>query len=128
MTDALTKPLRPAKGQRWHFDGRTKESTWEVEEDPNNWAKQVTLRKVEGDVARGEKRHVYWDRLVLVYTYVGDFSVPEGYTIHKVGLALGGHCYKTPAGNVVGGTQSDPWTWKRARDEAVAHAEGRRAV
>lgn len=121
MTDAGTTPPRPVAGQRWRFEGQTKESTWQVV-DPKDWSHRVVLRKVHGDIAKGELRYVEWARLVMAYTYLGDFSVPEGYSVHKIEMGPGGHCFKTPAGNVHGGTQMEPWTWKQARDAAAEHS------
>lgn len=117
MTGA--KPSRPAVGQRWRFDGRERAREFEAVEiigrSPDT---RVRLRNVDG----GDGRVVEWHRLRAAYVYLGDFSVPEGYSVHKIEMGPGGHCYRTPAGNVIGGTQMDPWTWKRARDEAAEHA------
>lgn len=112
---AHTKPDRPAVGQRWRFTA----NTWEVEDPKNKEGGRVVLRQVQDDIPKGEKRSVEWDRLCLVYEYLGDFSVPEGYSIHGV-LGWMGHCFKTPAGNVHGPPRGTSWTWKQARDAAVA--------
>jgi hypothetical protein len=117
MTEPLPKPDRPAVGQRWRFTA----NVWEVE-DPKNKGGRVVLRQVQGDMPKGQKRSVEWDRLHRAYEYLGDFTVPAGYSIHTIEMGPGKHCYKTPAGNVHGPPRGTSWTWKQARDAAAEHA------
>ncbi len=121
MTDAIPKPDRPAKGQRWRYTANVyTANVWEVEE-PRGRFDRVVLRQVQGDAAKGEKRSVEWDRLHKVYEYLGEFSLPEGYSIHAVSKRY--HCFRDPFGYVEGPPQGQGWTWRQARDAAVEHAK-----
>lgn len=110
--------LGPAKlevSQRWTF----KDRTWQIVQLAPEHA---TLRRVYDNERLGELRTVDRERLRCHYTYVGEFAVPEGYSIHKIEFGAGGHCYKTPAGNVNGPPAGQKWTWRQARDAAAEHA------
>lgn len=115
MTEAHIKPDRPTKGQRWRYTA----NVWEVEE-PRGRFDRVVLRQVQGDTTKGQKRSVEWDRLHKAYEYLGDFALPEGYTIHAVSARY--HCFRDPHGYVEGAPRGQGWTWKQARDAAVQHA------
>lgn len=116
-TESPPKPDRLALGQRWAFN----ESTWEIEEMDSTTA---MLREIEKSGRRGRRRGVDRESFYRRYTYVGEFAVPKGYVIHKIEMGPGGHCYRTPAGNVHGGQPGTRWSWKQARDAAVADSRG----
>lgn len=118
MTEALPKPDRPAKGQRWRYDGRDKARTFEVAEVLGKRPDEIVrLKAIEGTATH---RTVEWSRLWLheKYTYLGDFSVPEGYKVLAVGPRY--HCFRDPHGYAEG---QPGWSWQDARAAAVRHAE-----
>lgn len=110
---ALPTPPRPALGQRWRRDGRL----FEV-------AKRLDGAAVLLDLDTRTRRAVRWERLVLAYEYLGDWSVPEGYQIQRAHL-VGGWIYVDPHGHAEGPEPGCRWTWQQARDAARADAARR---
>lgn len=106
-----------ALGQRWTF----KDRTWEIEELRSG---RVRLRRIFEDSRAGESRTLDADTMRKRYSYIGEFSLPKGYMVGRIVHGPGGHCYKTPAGNVHGAQPGVTWTWKQARDAAVEHSAG----
>lgn len=125
------KPVRPVVGQRWRFDGEGKACVFEVAQvydDPDPSEIRAQLRGVkDASASLAEPRTVRWGRLSESpkYVYLGDFSVPARYSIHEISPHGGGHCFKDPFGHVEGPPPGESWSWKQARDAAVADAQRR---
>lgn len=111
---ALPTPPSPALGQRWRCGGRL----FEV-------AQRLVGAAVLLDLDTRTRRTVRWERLVLAYEYLGDWSVPEGYQIQRAHL-IGGWIYVDPHGHAEGPEPGCRWTWQQARDAARADATRRR--
>lgn len=118
MTSDLNPPDKPAKGQRWRYDGKERAREFEVVDLHGAAELRVRLRNVDG----GDGRVVEWYRLRTAYVYLGDFAVPVNYSIHELMIGPGGHCFRDPFGYIEGPPEGRRWTWKQARDAAVEHA------